>query len=217
MKGNALDFNDHSLTNSIKLRQCTQNKTNRERVNYTERMRARTLLSAEEFDNYPFEEDKRYELDDGELIVETKAAYEHNRVLQELTVTLAVFFETNPIGEVLISENVYAISPTTRRSPDVSVILGNRKEELWDATVIHIAPDVAAEVLSPDDTLVRIHHKITQYFKAGVKEVWLIYPEDRTVEIWTGPNLPAPALTGQDSLASGLLPGFTMPLPDLFS
>ena len=162
MKGNALDFNDHSLTNSIKVRRETQNKTNRGRVNYTERMRARTLLSAEEFDNYPFEEDKRYELDDGELIVETKAAYEHNRVLQELTVALAVFFETNPIGEVLISENVYAISPTTRRSPDVSVILGNRKEELWDATVIHIAPDVAAEVLSPDDTLVRIHHKITQ-------------------------------------------------------
>ena len=50
-----------------------------------------------------------------------------------------------------------------------------------------------------------------------MKEVWFIYPEDRTVEIWTGPNLPAPALSGQDSLTSALLPGFTMPLPDLFS
>ena len=180
-------------------------------------MRARTLLSAEEFDNYPFEEDKRYELDEGELIVETKAAYKHNRVLQELTVALAVFLETNPIGEVLISENVYAISPTTRRSPDVSIILGNRKKELWDATVIHIPPDVAAEVLSPDDASVRIHRRITQYFSAGVKEVWLINPEDRTVEIWTGPNLPARALTGEDSLTSALLRGFTMPLPDVFS
>jgi Uma2 family endonuclease len=58
---------------------------------------------------------------------------------------------------------------------------------------------------------------MTQYFKAGVKEVWLVQPEDRTVEIWTGPNLPEQALTGEDSLTSVLLPGFTLPLVDLFS
>src|ERR1700730_5403028 len=49
---------------------------------------ARTLLSAEEFDNYPFEEDKRYELDEGELIEMTRPAYKHNRVLQKLLVKL---------------------------------------------------------------------------------------------------------------------------------
>ena len=45
---------------------------------------ARILLSAEEFDNYPFEEDKRYELDEGELIEMTRPAYKHNRVLGRL-------------------------------------------------------------------------------------------------------------------------------------
>jgi len=50
-----------------------------------------------------------------------------------------------------------------------------------------------------------------------VKEVWLIDPEDRTVEIWTGPSLPERALTGSDSLASPLLPGFPLTLADLFS
>ena len=85
------------------------------------------------------------------------------------------------------------------------------------AKVIHIVPDIAAEVLSPSETPARIHRKLAQYFTAGVKEVWLINPADLTAEIWTGPNLPAPALSGQDSLTSALLPGFTMPLPDLFS
>jgi Uma2 family endonuclease len=56
-----------------------------------------------------------------------------------------------------------------------------------------------------------------QYFKAGVKEVWLIQPEDRTVEIWTGTTLPEQALTGTDSITSTLLPGFTLGLPELFS
>jgi hypothetical protein len=69
-------------------------------------MRARTLLSAEEFDNYPFEEDKRYELDEGELIEMTRPAYKHNRVLQKLLVKLVLYLEANPIGEALISENL---------------------------------------------------------------------------------------------------------------
>ena len=41
---------------------------------------AKTLLTAEQFDNYPFEEDKRYELDEGMLIETTRPAYRHNRV-----------------------------------------------------------------------------------------------------------------------------------------
>ncbi|MBY0506554.1 MAG: Uma2 family endonuclease [Bryobacteraceae bacterium] len=40
---------------------------------------AKTLLSAEQFDNYPFEEAMRYELDEGELIEMTRPAYLHNR------------------------------------------------------------------------------------------------------------------------------------------
>ena len=83
--------------------------------------------------------------------------------------------------------------------------------------MIHIIPDIAAEVLSPSETPARIHRKLAQYFTAGVKQVWLINPEDRTVEIWTGPTLPEPALTGADSITSVLLPGFTLQLPELFS
>jgi len=77
---------------------------------------AKILLSAEEFDNYPFEEDKRYELDEGELIEMTRP------------------------GLALMSENLYALSPATRRTPDVAVILGNRREDLRTAKVIHITP-----------------------------------------------------------------------------
>jgi Uma2 family endonuclease len=180
-------------------------------------MRARTLLSAEEFDNYPFEEDKRYELDEGELIEMTRPAYKHNRVLQKLLVKLVRYFEENPIGEALISENLYALSPSTRRSPDVAVILGDHQAELRDAKVIHIIPDIAVEVLSPSETPRAIHRKLKQYFAAGVKEVWLVDPEDRTTEIWTGPALPESELTSTDSITSALLPGFTLALPELFS
>jgi Uma2 family endonuclease len=62
-----------------------------------------------------------------------------------------------------------------------------------------------------------IHRKLKQYFAAGVKEVWLIDPEAREIEVWTGPSLPAPALGGNAVLESPLLPGFALPLEELFA
>jgi Uma2 family endonuclease len=178
---------------------------------------AKTLLTAEQFDNYPFEEDKRYELDEGELIEMTRPAYKHNQVLQTLLVELVLYFRKNPIGQALVSENLYALSPSTRRAPDVAVILGDRREELKDARVIPISPEIAAEVLSPSETPRMIHRKLNQYFAAGVKEVWIIDPETNTAEIWTGPHLPDHELTGADSLSSPLLPGFALRLEELFA
>jgi Uma2 family endonuclease len=177
----------------------------------------KTVLTAQEFDNYPFEEDKRYELDEGELIEMTRPAYKHNRVLIRLTAKLFVFLEQNPIGEVLNSENLYALSPNTRRAPDLAIILGDRHAELENAKVIPIVPDIAIEVLSPSETHRMIFRKLRQYFEAGVKEVWLIDRETRTVEIWTSPNPPDHDLSIGDNLTSPLIPGFVLPLEKLFS
>jgi Uma2 family endonuclease len=176
----------------------------------------KTLLTAEQFDSYPFEEDKRYELDEGELIEITRPAYKHNRVMKKLLVELELYLRSNPIGEVQTSENLYALSPSTRRSPDVAVILGDRQEELKDAKVIPIIPEIAAEILSPSETPRMIHRKLKQYFEAGVKEVWIIDPESSTAEIWSGPHLPDHELTVVDSLSSPLLPGFALTLAELF-
>jgi Uma2 family endonuclease len=178
---------------------------------------AKTLLTAEEFDNYPFEEDQRYELDEGELIEMTRPAYRHNRVLLRLTARLFTHFESHPNGEVLLSENLYALSDNTRRAPDAAIILGDRAQELADAKVIQLIPDICAEVLSPSETTRAIHRKLQQYFQAGVKEAWLIHPEEKEVEIWTGPSLPTHALSGNQALTSPLLPGFRLPLADLFA
>lgn len=130
---------------------------------------------------------------------------------------MVLYLKENPIGEALISENLYALSPSTRRSPDVAVILGDHQAELRDAKVIHIIPDIAVEVLSPTETSRTVHRKLKQYFAAGVKEVWLVDPEDHTAEVWTGPALPESELTSTDSITSVLLPGFAVPLAELFS
>jgi Uma2 family endonuclease len=178
---------------------------------------AKTLLTALEFDNYPFEEDKRYKLDEGELIEMKRPAYKYNRVLMKLTKELYRFFDRNPIGELLNSENLYASSPNTRRAPDIATIPGDRSQELRDAKMIPIIPEITVEVLSPSETTCMIHRKLKQYFAAGVKkEMWLVDPEAREVEIWTGPSLPEPVLADAGAFKSKFLPGFELPLQKLF-
>ncbi len=178
---------------------------------------AKTLLTAEQFDNYPFEEDKRYELDEGELIEMTRPAYWHNRVVKNLLFALEVYFRKHRTGEALISENLYALTASTRRAPDVAVILGDHYEELQRAKVIPIIPDIAAEVLSPSETTRMIHRKLKQYFDAGVKEVWLIHPDAREMEVWTKPAQLSRALGSGEALTSPLLPEFELLLAELFA
>jgi Uma2 family endonuclease len=175
----------------------------------------KSVLTAQEFDNYPFEEDKRYELDEGELIEMTRPTYKHNRVLKNLIFALEGYCRSTRVGELLISENLFALSYNTRRAPDAAIILGDRDEELKNA--IPIIPEIAAEVLSPTETPRMIHRKVKQYFEAGVKEVWLIDPDPREIEIWKGPSLPDPVLAGADLLTSALLPGSGPPLEELFA
>jgi Uma2 family endonuclease len=97
------------------------------------------------------------------------------------------------------------------------VILGDHSLELRDATAIPMVPEIVAEVMCEIDTVRTIHRKLRQYFGAGAKEVWLIDPEDCIVEVWTGPSLPDHALSGSAVLKSPLLPGFVLPLEELFA
>jgi Uma2 family endonuclease len=174
-------------------------------------------VTVREFEKFPFQEDKRYELDDGELIVTEKPPYLHNLVVGRITFAMCRFLETRLIGEALISENAYRLSASICRSPDLAVILGDHYEELLDAKVIPIIPEIVAEVLSPSETPRMIHRKLKQYFEAGVKEVWLIDPDVREIEVWTGPTLPDHALGGGAVLEGSLLPGFYLPLEELFA
>ena len=129
---------------------------------------AKILLTAEEFDNYPFEEDKRYELDEGELIEMTRPAYKHNRVLANLHVRLRPTSEKIASEDADLREPVCAIS--TRRSPDVAIILGDHKAELEKGEGNPYHPRNCRRGAVTQRNARRIHRKMNQYFKAGVKK-----------------------------------------------
>jgi Uma2 family endonuclease len=180
-------------------------------------MDAKTLMSVEEFDRLAEPDELSYELDEGELVVMTKPRPLHNRIAERLFRALDRYLETHPVGEVFIFDYLFVLGPTTKRAPDVSFLRSERAKQIDPNADIPGAPDLAVEVLSPNDTASAMRRKIRQYFAAGAQCVWIVYPETREVEVWRQPSQPKKVLQDADVLEDpDLLPGFALRVGALF-
>jgi Uma2 family endonuclease len=173
-------------------------------------MAAKTLMSVEEFDRLAELDELSYELDEGELVVMTKPRPLHNRIVLRLTVAIEKYLEANPAGEVFNPENLFLLGPTTKPAPDISSLRSGARQIDPNADIPG-APDLAVEVLSPNDTASAMRRKIRQYFAAGAQCVWIVYPETREVEVWRQPSQPKGLLQEAGVLEDpDLLPGFAL-------
>jgi len=174
-------------------------------------MGAKTLMSVEDFDRLEEPDELSYELDEGELVVMTKPRPLHNRIALRLTREIMKYLETHPVGEVFSSDNLFVLGPNTKRAPDISFLRAERASQIDPNADIPGAPDLAIEVLSPNDTVSAVRRKIRQYFAAGAQFVWVVYPETREIEIWREAARPQVVLQDTDLLeAPDLLPGFSL-------
>jgi Uma2 family endonuclease len=106
-----------------------------------------------------------------------------------------------------------------RRRPDVAFVstarwpLDRALPETGDWDVV---PDLAVEVISPNDVFKDVLAKVREYFHYGVQIVWVIAPEERQVYVYDAPTH-VRILTGQDELTGDeIMPGFRLPLGHLF-
>jgi Uma2 family endonuclease len=117
----------------------------------------------------------------------------------------------NNLGVVCV-ETGYVLSknPDTVRLPDVSFIKAARLADLVNREgYIHGPPDLAIEVLSPDDSFADMSEKVEQYLSSGTSLVWVLDPRKKTVMIFA-PQRPVQTLTAEDSIdAEGVIPGFS--------
>jgi Uma2 family endonuclease len=110
-----------------------------------------------------------------------------------------------------------------RRNPDttvgvdvvyVSAEVAARQPD--DTTLIDGVPVLAVEILSPSDTLDEVNEKIDGYLSAGVALVWVIDPHHRTVEIFRPGAEPELVNVRQELSGDPMLPGFRVPVAQLF-
>jgi Uma2 family endonuclease len=79
-----------------------------------------------------------------------------------------------------------------------------------------IAPDLAVEIISPNDLIEEVEAKIHAYFAAGVRQVWLLSPQFKTVTIYTSPTHSIILPEDAELTCEELLPGFRCAVSVLF-
>jgi Uma2 family endonuclease len=148
-----------------------------------------------------------------------------NRFHSKLVSRICFFLESwrerqpPPRGEVLAGEAGVRLcrDPETTVGIDVVYISPEvAAQQTGDTTLVEGVPLLTVEILSPNDTVDEIHEKISTYLNVGVSLVWILDPYDRTVTIYQ-PNAPPSFVNEQQELTGDpTLPGFRVPLADLF-
>jgi len=116
-------------------------------------------------------------------------------------------------------DGTYELVSGLVRLPDLAFVSWDRLpgRRLPDEPVPNVVPDLAVEVLSVSNAPGEMSRKRAEYFAAGVRLVWEIDPRARTVRVYTSETA-FTDLTAVDTLdAAPVLPGFTLPLADLFA
>lgn len=160
--------------------------------------------------------DKLYEIVDGQPEEKAMPGARHGGVCALLAMELGVYLKTNQLGRLYVETN-FQIG-RNERIPDLAFVSAARippegePESKWP-----IPPDLAVEVISPNDLYEKVYAKTREYLTAGVQQVWLVSPEHHMVTIYrSATNITA--FQGDCALVSeDVFPGFLCPLREIFT
>jgi Uma2 family endonuclease len=137
-----------------------------------------------------------------------------------LHIRLGLYVEDKELG-VSVTEMLFVLDAEHNlcRRPDVAFVSAARwplDRALPETGDWDVVPDLAVEVISPNDIFKDVLAKVREYFHYGLQVVWVIAPEERQVYVYDTPTQ-VRILTVQDELTgSEVVPGFRLPLVHLF-
>ncbi len=163
---------------------------------------------------------QRHEIIDGEHYVTAAPFLSHQRLAFLLTLRVGGFVETNRLGLFFFAPADVLLSAYDVVQPDMFFISSERAA-IAGSKNVQGAPDLVIEILSRSTHRLDGGAKLQAYERFGVREYWMFDLFKRGVQPWerTGEGLrPKPFLSAAagDVLASLLLPGFELPLAELF-
>ena len=179
-----------------------------------------SLLASEHEHVLAVQDELLYEIVNGQRVELPPMSAYTTWVASRLHSRLGPYAEDNGIG-TSVAEMLFVLDTEhdLRRRPDVAFVSTARwpldralpRTGDWD-----VVPDLAVEVISPNDVFKDVLAKVREYFHYGVQVVWVIAPEEQQAYVYDSPTH-VRILTVQDDLTGGeVVPGFRMPLGPLF-
>jgi Uma2 family endonuclease len=163
-----------------------------------------------------------YELVDGELVPVTPASLTHGRLILEVGYLLTSHIRKHKIVGELYSDSGFVLGlqrdPRRMRGPDIAFVSQKKLDQHGpaDARFGRFAPDLAIEIDLASGRKPGGLQRIRDYLEAGVPLVWAIHPTTRSANVYRADGTTL-ELSEQDTLdGEDILPGFRLPLTDLF-
>ena len=181
-------------------------------------MTTRTLVTADELLQMP-DDGRRYELIEGELIEMAPAGFRHTNIGARIIGLLFQHTDKHDLGELMNADGGVFLQrdPDTVRAPDVAFIAKNRlPPEGVPIGFSDTIPDLVVEVVSPSDRAGQVQAKIEQWLEHGVKLVWLVYPERRSIMVYRSQSEVHVLHEGDTLTGDPVLPGFSCPVSKIF-
>lgn len=174
------------------------------------------LMTAEEFAKLP-DDGKRYDLVRGVPVEVGRPKPIHGKIQRRMGARIGDFVDQNELGEVTTESGfILGRDPDVIRGPDVAYLSKARSPNPDLTAYIPMGPDLAVEIVSPGDTAQEVLDKVEEYFKAGTRLVWVVYPEKRKVYAYQSSE--SVQIVGIEGTLEGgdVLPGFVLSMRDIF-
>ena len=175
------------------------------------------LMTAEELFKMP-DDGYRYELVRGELRKMAPPGLYHGEYAGNTYLSLGNHVRANNLGKTYTEVGfLIETNPDHVRAPDTAFISRERLETVGEGPgYFPAAPDLAVEVISPNDRLARVNEKVRDWLDAGTRMVIAVNPRRRNATVHR-PNQEPITLTEEDTLDGGdVVPGWTMPVREIF-
>jgi Uma2 family endonuclease len=164
--------------------------------------------------------DVLYEVVNGQVLEKPAMGSYETAIASFLVEGLGHFARTHRLGRV-VGEMLFRIDPVRnlQRRPDVAFVSNERwpfnrripREPVWD-----MVPDLAVEVISPTNSADEVQKKVHEYFRAGVRRVWVVYPGTFEIFVYESTKVIHVLQLGDELDGAPLLPGFVLPVKSLF-
>jgi len=177
----------------------------------------RKVMIAEELFWLP-DNGKRRELVKGELREMPPASCLHGIHGGRLQAYLGYYVLTQKLGQILLAETGFTIAraPDTVRAPDIAFVSQDRLPDPIPDGYLELVPDLAVEVVSPNDTRREVREKVNDWLDAGVRLVWVVNYQKRTITEYRS-RQQIRVLTEEDTLDGGdVVPGFSLSVREVF-
>ena len=171
-------------------------------------------MSGAQFDALPYEEGRRWELFDGELIEVPSPTPKHQRIVSRINTSLDNYFDERKSG-VTLPDVEFALGQDWRLRPDIAILRLERWERIDENRVpVQGVPNIAVEVISPSERTSESARKVWTYLRSGVEEVWQVFPETREVAVYSA-HAPVRIFTSEERLATPVLPGWSFSIQEI--